>query len=271
MEDEASNPNVEWKKTGFESKDKITLKTNVKKALEYEAKDKRNPQNSFAISPSELPKGLNKMRKKIKDIYDEDDEDENDFIIAPLEQSSLLNALHDNEKTQLKTQETIKNMQMQQNAGKMEALMTANRMTQQLGLKGLSKDTVNKNFQDVAMSSNTYERALKDDITKKMKLKGRNLSEKEMVNLLRGIKRVQEMSPNAEGQKNKGKMLEGWKLDDLLSAGEKGTDDKEVAEMILKKSGRKSSKKEVTVVKTGNTNLKSSKNELLINKDLMRE
>lgn len=271
MEDESSNPNVEWKKTGFESKDKLTRKTNVKKALEYEAKDKKIAQNSFATLPSELPKGLNKMRKKIKDIYDEDDEDENDFIIAPLEQSSLLNALHDNEKTQLKTQETIKNMQMQQNAGKMEALMMASQVTQQLGLKSLSKDTFNKNFQDVAISSNTFERAIKDDLSKKMKLKGRDLSKKEMVNLLRGIKRVQELSPNTDGQKDKSKVLEGWKLDDLLSAGEKGTDDKVVAEMILKKSGRKSSKKGTAPVKTGAPKLKTSKSEVLVSKDLIRD
>lgn len=271
MEDETSNPNLEWKKSGFETKDKLTLKTNVKKAIEHEAKDKSSV-SAFKAMPSELPKGLNKIRKKIKDVYDDDDEDENSFIIAPLEQSSsLLNALHDNEKMQLKSQETIKTIQMQQNAGKMEALLTANQLTKQLGMKGLSKDTINKNFQDVSLSSKTYEKALKDDLSHKMKAKGRNLSEKQLVSLLRGIKRVQSMSPEMDGNKDKTKALEGWKLDDLVNAGEKGTDDKAVAEMILQKSGRKNAKKENTQTKANTTKLKVQKKELLNNKNLLRD
>lgn len=71
MEDETSDTNLEWKKKGFESKETLTLKTNVKKALQYEATAKKPVQNGFSPLPSELPKGLKKIRKKIKDVYDD--------------------------------------------------------------------------------------------------------------------------------------------------------------------------------------------------------
>lgn len=66
MEDETSDTNLEWKKKGFESKETLTLKTNVKKALQYEATAKKPVQNGFSPLPSELPKGLKKIRKKSK-------------------------------------------------------------------------------------------------------------------------------------------------------------------------------------------------------------
>lgn len=51
MEDETSDTNLEWKKKGFESKETLTLKTNVKKALQYEATAKKPVQNGF-FAPS---------------------------------------------------------------------------------------------------------------------------------------------------------------------------------------------------------------------------
>ena len=115
MNDESSNPNIEWKKSGFDLNEKLTLKTNVRKAVEYEAKNKNSGLNkNYTPSPAELPKGLNKIRKKIKDVYDEDD-DEDDayqiYTIQPLDVSenddTLLKALQEDEKKFLRQNEEI--------------------------------------------------------------------------------------------------------------------------------------------------------------------
>lgn len=67
MNEESSNPNIEWKKPGFDFNEKITLKTNVRKAVEYEAQNKNSGVNkSYTPSPAELPKGLKKSAKRSK-------------------------------------------------------------------------------------------------------------------------------------------------------------------------------------------------------------
>lgn len=65
MGNNSSNPNIEWKKSGFDEQEKLTLKTNVAKAAEYEAK-KDNITGSKPLRPTDLPVGLKKIRKKSK-------------------------------------------------------------------------------------------------------------------------------------------------------------------------------------------------------------
>ena len=115
MNEESSNPNIEWKNPGFDFNEKATLKTNVRKAIEHELKNKNGGlHKSYTPSPAELPKGLKKIRKKIKDVFDDEDEDEDDYQISALEMMNLfdndgelLNALQDNEKKFLQQNEEI--------------------------------------------------------------------------------------------------------------------------------------------------------------------
>ena len=245
-EDSDINPNIEWKKKSFENKERLTLKINVKQAIQYEVTEKKNLSKAFSPKPSELPKGLKKIRKKIKDIYDDDeDEDENEFQLAPAMDlnNSLYNALHEDEKRQFKQQETIKNINMQQNAGRMEAITMADRASKDLGLKGISKKNINKNMIDVSLNSKTYENVLKDELSTKAKIKGRRLSDAETINLLRGIKRIQALALASD--ESKVKALEGWKIDEIVDVGRKDTEDKKIAKKILVKSGRKVENKKV--------------------------
>lgn len=264
MEDETSNPNIEWKKKkGFDNKERLTLKTNVKKAVQYEATKKKPVANAFSPLPSDLPKGLKKIRKKIKDIYDDDeDENEYDFIPAPTDiNNSLINALHEDEKRQLQQRETIKNNTMLQNAGKMEALIMADRITREMGMKGLDKKTLNNNMLDVSMNSQTYENALKEDIAKKAKINGRRLSSGETITLLRGIKRIQSMAAQADEPKIKA--IEGWKIDEIVNAGKDSLgslSDKELAKKILEKSGRKADTKQAEKMAKNSKNKTKAKN-----------
>ncbi len=244
MSEDSSNPNIEWKKkNSFDNKERLSLRVDVQKALKQEASDKKNIVTNNVLRPSDLPKGLKKIRKKIKDIYDDDDEDENDYILPPDFHNSLLNALHEDEKQFLHQQNTLKTMNEQQNAGKAAGIMAADRISRDLGLKGIDKKTINKNMFDIALSSESFENALRDDLSAKAKIKGRKLSPKETVALLRGIKKIQNLAEASDASKTK--VLEGWKLDELIDAGRKNADEEKIAEKILEKSGRKKDHKSV--------------------------
>lgn len=139
-----TDSNIEWKKSGIDKHERLTLKINVKEANMYNAskpndlKAKRKAKN-----PLEVPKGFKKVRKKIRDAYDDEDEDENDYIIVPvfenMEESSLMRALSDDEKKFLKQNEQLNNIRMQDNAGKEAAIEQAERVIMQAGLGRLNR------------------------------------------------------------------------------------------------------------------------------------
>lgn len=248
MEEETSNPNIQWNKNkkGFSSSEKVTRKTNIKKNLEFEAKEKKAFNITAAPKPSDLPKGIKKIRKKIKEVYDED-EDEEYFDALPVDiNNSLLNALSDKEKKELQQKNTIHNQKMQQSAGKLEAVMIADQMVKSIGIKGINAKTINKTTQDATLIDNPLEKVLSEDVAKRVKTGKKILSQKETITVLRGIERIKNIAQAANESQTK--TLEKLKLEEVINAGRKDTDDKQVAEMILKKSGRKNKKKVNKVV-----------------------
>lgn len=280
MEEEFSSENIEWKnKRKFDSSEKNSRKIDVKKNIEYEAKKKNSPAQTTPQRMSDLPKGLKKIRKKIKEAYDEEDEED---YISPFPHetdNTLLMALYDDEKKHLQQKNTIHTMNMQQEAGRMESIIYAENITKDLGLSGLDKNTINAQMQDKNISDAPIEKILKDDISRKTKRKISNLSKAETVTMLRGIARIRSMA--AASDKSQLKMLEKMKISEILNAGEKNTEDQQVAELILKKSGRKDKKEASKLVqknklRSKNKNLKNkipsskSKDPELISRDKFR-
>lgn len=259
MNESSSSTNIEWKKNkkNFGVTEKITRKTNLKKTLEYEAKEKKPLTSTKSPKLSDLPKGIKKLRKKIKDVYDEDEEEEFfDFIPLNME-SSLYNALYEDEKKQIQQQNIIKNQSMQQTVGKMEAIMQADKMAKQAGLNGINKKLVNSATQDVLLTQNPLEKVLCEEAASKLKTNGKILSTKETVSMLRGIDRIRKMAQAAD--ESQLKTLEKMKLEEVINAGEKTTEDKQVAELILKKSGRKT-KKDINKIVNKSKQIDKSKN-----------
>lgn len=268
LEDETSNPNIEWKKKkGFGSTEKLSRRIDKEKALEEDAKAKKpvSVTNTQRPLPAQLPQGLKKLRKKIKEVYDEDEEEEDYYTFLPNEAvSSLVNALYDDERKQLGIREnTLNNQKLQQDAGKMEAVRMANQLSKEFGFGKLDNKVINKNMQDATLNTRDFEKILKDDVMSKAKISTRQLSKAETVNLLRGIKRIKRIA--MQGKEAELKAIEGLKIDDIINAGERGADDNKVVEIILKKSGRKNKKATAKVIKEKNPNL-SKKNQETIKK-----
>ena len=198
MEDNSSNPNIEWKKPGFGSSEKLSLKVNTKEAVLYDAKKKNGLQKSNPLTPADLPAGLKKIRKKIKDVFDEDEEDENDSVFVPSqslqEANSLFNALNEDEKRIFKQQQTLHQIKMQNDAGKLEALAMANKTAQEAGLKGLQKETVNRNMLNPTLDAQGMENIIKQDLAKGLKIKNGQFTEGRYIQVLRGINNIRKVS-----------------------------------------------------------------------------
>ena len=227
----------DWKNQGFSSEERITLKVNVKEANAYEAKKKNNfagKQNPM----QNLPNGLNKIRKKIRDVYDEEeDEDEWGVVIARAPEeydNTLMKALDENEKKIYDQQQGIKNVQMLQTAGKMEAMAVANKMAQQVGMSGVNKKELNMEMNRAEFNPEiAQKKIIKKDIFKEKGIKGeaeiKNI--KDVIQTARGIKRIEEIG----GKKS----TDGMEVKDIKDAGKEKKTNKDVAEIIIEKRGLK--------------------------------
>ena len=210
----------DWKKNGFDKNERLTLKINVKAAEAYNAK-KDKPMK--APRPENLSLGLKKLRKKIKEVYDEDDDDdENETVFAPIpyaqeEENTLLNALTEDEKRLFKQKDTIKNTQMQQDAGKMEALHIANNLARESGLSDISKKAVALGMQEaVFRPEEMQEKIIKKEVSGKLGIKGK-IEDGKIIQAARGIKKVESL-----GGKEAAKNLD---MRDIVKAGEAKLDD----------------------------------------------
>jgi len=234
-EEQDNKNNFEWKNKGFDTKEKLTLKINVKEANRYDAKKKNGFQRNH---PENLTKGLNTIRKKIRDVYDEEDEDEWGVVIskAPEEYDyTLMRALDENEKKTLDQQQSIHNVKMNQTAGKMEAMAMADRLAKEVGLKGVNKKDLNDNMQSAIFNPEQMQKkVLQKDVAKKKGIKG-ELSVSELIQTARGIKRVEQIGGD--------NALKGMDAREVSRAGNQKTSKEDIARLILEKSGQKADKK----------------------------
>lgn len=226
----------DWKKKGFDNQEKVTLKVNVKEAEAYNANKKTPLSKKNKINPENLPLGLRKLRKKIRDIYDDEDDDENDYVHAHIkmpeqeEDNALLNALNDDEKRMFRQKNTIENTRMQQNAGKMEALQIANNLAREAGLKNLSRKVLDTSMQEATFNpKEAQEKIIKKEVGGKLGIKGK-IDDGKVIQAARGIKKVEQLG----GQK----AAKNLNMKDIVKAGEEKLSDKQLAELILEKSGQ---------------------------------
>lgn len=246
MADEDINPNIEWKKTSFGEQEKITRRTNVAQAVEYEAK-KDNVFKTTPLKPNDLPAGLKKIQKKIRRLGDEDDEDEDNVQIVadPLlmepSSNSLLNALNEEEKQVLKQQETNNTIRLQLETEKKASLNLANNMAKDAGFKGLKKETLRQSMNENAISTQKTTKTLQTEFKKELKSTDKSwnkLSDKELVNLMQGVNKIKSIG-GKEGEKT----FKNMDAKEIVELGKEKNNDKKIARTICEKTGRKEMKK----------------------------
>lgn len=129
--------NMDWKKSGIDKNERLTLKVNVKEANMYNAEKKRDIKSKNKLK-APAPKGFTKISKKIRDAYD-DEEDDDEYILVPVfmdkETSSLEKALTPEERKILERMENPhnRNINLHQSVERDMQAKQAEQIVQNLG------------------------------------------------------------------------------------------------------------------------------------------
>lgn len=235
-EDKKSKNKMQSSKKGFDDTERMTLKINVQEALQYEAEKGKKKIGS-------LPKNLKKMKKKVRDSYDEEEEDGIDEdvirslrelqinqIDASNSDSTLINALNDQERRQILQSTNIEIKRHEENAGKQNSLEQADTHLRKATLRKMTTQEFMNEMNDAIYNPSRLRReAMEHNIAKQMGIKG-EIKKHHEGHVVEGVKKVKELSGN-----RKVKQLE---MKDVQNVGKKNMSQNQTAELILKKSGQ---------------------------------
>ncbi len=245
-EEEAS---FDWKKSGFDFQERLTLKHNTLAAEQYRAKQNQKEQKKILQKPTKiLP--LGKIPAKIKDAFDEDDEENGTYVpIRLLEDEHLMyQSLNEAEKNLFMQKNTLKQTNMQQETGRLEALRTANKLVKDMGLVAVSRKAAAQSLQQTVydpekMKKNLVQKEARQHFSLKGKVQGEKIKP-----FVKGVRQIQQTAGD--------KALKELDVKDIVRVGERKTDEKSIAELILEKSGQdiQKTKLKKKVAKTQKTN-----------------
>ena len=243
MSDDTLNPNFEWKKKSFGKKERLSRRIDARQATLSEKKQKNNFSSAVSLKESSdvvFQSHLKRMRKTIKQALDDDEEDEEDFYIEKesllhldnqLSDATLFKSLNEQEKRVLLQKQTHQDIQMQQNASKISALAHLNSLAKKAGLPKLSAHDVAQNMQNNGWGRSTLKMAVEHHISPDLKTGRQNLSPEKITKLMKGLKRLQKIGGISA--------VRGMKINDVIHLTDTRFDDKKVARLLLKKTGRK--------------------------------
>ena len=218
------------------------MKINVCEAEQYDAEKGKKKIGS-------LPRGMKKLRKKVRDSYDEEEDDGSmdEDVIRSLQElqinqndasngdNTLLNALSDNERRQIMQNTNIEITRHEQNAGRQNALEQSDTKLRQAGLKKMNGSIYNP--------SRLRREAMEHNIAKKMGIEGK-IEKHNEGKIVEGIRRVKHVTEN--------KQVKVLKMEDVKEIGQKNMSQNETAELILKKSGQTARLSEIKRQTTSN-------------------
>ena len=237
-EEQEEKADFSWKKNGFDIREHLTLKNDALEAEAFQQKQSKKRPKKRMKSAQNLPLGLQMLKKKVREVYDEDEEEE-DYMYTALpmfhmmqeeDDGRLVQGLTENEKRVLKQKETIETVKALQTAGKMEALHQAHNLAREAGLKGLYEKTVAESMQEATFRpEQMQEKVIQKDVSNKLGIKGK-IRDGQIIQVARGIKKIESLG----GQK----AAKNLDMKDIIKAGEEKLDEIKLAELILQKSGQ---------------------------------
>ncbi|MBR3675713.1 MAG: hypothetical protein IKN71_01075 [Alphaproteobacteria bacterium] len=276
-----SESGVKRTQKGFDDVERLTLRIDAQEAIKYQARKNKKSSNT-------LPKNAQKLRTKVRQLDDDEDEDEDlmdhDAIRAlnhlhrlQINQndasnadSSLINALVDDERRQIMQSTTIEISRQQENAGRHNALEQADTMLRKANLDKMTTQQFMNEMKDAIYNPSKLRReALAENIAKQMGIEGKIVKHSEG-EVVEGIKKVKQLAGNRK--------VNQVKMEDVQKMGQKNMTQNETAELILIKSGQTARLSEIKhQSKTGKTKgrakgqTKSGKSYSAQMKELLRE
>lgn len=225
-------------KKGFETDERLSLRIDAMEANLYQAQKGKFNANDPA-------KGIkNNKKKKVRKLYDDDDEYEgidedvvrtlNDMQINMTDASngdnSLLAALEPSEKRYLSQNTNIEITRQEQNAGKMNALLTSDKFSRAAGISALSSADFTEKMQEAVYNPERLKKtAFAENVAKKMDIKG-DIKDHSPKEIIKGVKKINVVTEN--------KKTKNLDFDDVAKIAKKSTNQNATAELILKKSGQ---------------------------------
>lgn len=239
------------KEKGFGTRERLSLKHNALESDLYRQEKQKKNKKKLKMKEKKLPAELAKMRSKIREVYDEEDEDDNylTHVKQPKDEEQMLfEALTEAEKKALKQKEATDTVRKQQDVGKMEALTVAHNFAKEVGEKGLSKKMVASEMQNALFNpQNAQEKVVEKTVSKKLGIRGK-IEQRKIIQAARGIKKIEQF-----GTKKATKNLDSK---DIVKVGEDKIDEQKLAKLILEKSGQKIQKSKGRLKKIDDVPLK---------------
>lgn len=228
---------IKTDKKGFDNNERLTLKINVREAEQYDAEKGKKKIGA-------LPRNMKKIKKKVRDSYDEEDDDGSmdEDVIRSLQElqinqydasngdNTLINSLSDHERRQIMQSTNIEITRHEQNAGRQNALEQSDTRLRQAGLKKMTTAEFAKEMDGAIYNPSRLRReAMEHNIAKKMGIEGK-IEKHSEGKIVEGIRRVKDVTEN--------KQVKTLKMEDVKEIGQKNMSQNETAELILKKSGQ---------------------------------
>lgn len=228
----------DWKnKKGFVPDERLSLRIDVKEANRHQAKEGKSKL-------SELSPAMKSLRKKVRNSYDEEEDDASmdEDVLRSLRElqinmddasnndTSLLNALSPNERRIIDQRNTIETVRHEENAGKQNALEQSDTLARKAGISKMSTEEMTSQIQDAIYNPRRLRlESLEKNIAKKVGIKG-EITQHNVGNVVKGVKKINETTNNHKVKK--------IKMSDANTVGKKNLSKNATAELILQKSGQ---------------------------------
>ncbi len=224
---------INWKEKSASDASRISKRLEGRELLTEEATTTNSVTSKKAAAPtSPSLEARNRLRKKIKEVYDDEEDDENETVFFDINLLDSEEDLNQSSNSFLKEKETLRIIKEQQMAGKLNTIMSANLAAKDLNLpSSLTKEDrriLNSAEYDIA---ETRRQTLRSKISKPLGIQG-DLPEKELQKTIKDIKTIQTEVSLEDLAPIKTKNIK--ETADIIEEKEEN----EMAKLILEKTGR---------------------------------
>ncbi len=231
---------IDWNKKSGSDSERISKRMQGREELS-DAATTTNAASKAIRPPRATGQPLLRLRQKIKEIYDDEEDEE-----TPLFNIELFEE-QDEKRQEKQSTDTIRLTKQMELAGKLNLIMNSALIAEEAGLssKLTAQDAQLADTPEYDLKKVRRE-TFKNKIEKPLKLKG-ELSEKKLTDAAKGLKKAQQ----ALGKE----ALKDFPADDAAMLAT--LDEEDMAKLILKKTGRKSPKKSLSEIAKGMNKLNS--------------
>ncbi|MDO4161501.1 MAG: hypothetical protein Q4D80_00655 [Pseudomonadota bacterium] len=237
QENKTDNAGLDWNKKGSVPAERLSLRIDAQEANRYQAKEGK-------AKLSELSPAMKSLRKRVRNRYDEEEDDgtmDEDALRAFFElqlsaddasnnDNSLVSALSPAERGRVEQRNHTETVRQEEYAGKMNALQQSDTLSNRAGISRMSTAEMTMQMQDAIYNPRRLRlESLEKNITEKVGIKGK-ITQREVGQVVEGIKKINKTTNNRK--------VNQIKMSDARDVGKKNLSKNATAELILKKSGQ---------------------------------